>query len=313
MPTVASPRWPSDWRTFDDRGGPSAPGHGSPRVPRRAVGRRPVPNRGEAHGCPAFRQPQAPVHRPRGGGGRRGPRARGRGAHRRRRRAGELRRHHDHHVGATTDDDDRVDHDHDHAFQGVDPDTPMYPDPTTSQRFDDPVGRRAGVRDLGWATRDPVVGEFQQGDTPVRRGRGPGLRRRARPSVVLLRQLEDDAWFVVGVSTDSIRLTTPQLGDTLTSPQPLEGRPTRSRAPCRCASTPTACRSPSARPSSPAGATGCSATSAARSSSPTTPARPTGCWCSTARAARTGRTDRGVGHPGPPVAANPAGGSTPAP
>ena len=41
---------------------------------------------------------------------------------------------------------------------------------------------------------------------------------------MLLRQLEDDAWYVVGVSTDSIRLTTPAIGDTLTSPQPLEGQ-----------------------------------------------------------------------------------------
>jgi hypothetical protein len=44
------------------------------------------------------------------------------------------------------------------------------------------------------------------------------------PSVVLLRQLEDDAWYVIGVTTDSIRLATPQIGDTLTSPQPLEGQ-----------------------------------------------------------------------------------------
>ena len=108
------------------------------------------------------------------------------------------------------------------TFQGVDLDTPIYPDPTTSQRFSDP---ESAAREFAlWAAyTDPVIGEFQQGD-----GRSGEIEVRAfaegAPSVVLLRQLEDDAWYVIGVSTDAIRLTTPQIGDTLTSPQPLEGQ-----------------------------------------------------------------------------------------
>jgi hypothetical protein len=107
------------------------------------------------------------------------------------------------------------------AFEGVDLDTPIYPDPTTSQRFDDPVA--AALAFGSWAGyREPQVGTFQQGDT---RSGEVDLRAfdAAAPSVVQLRQLEDDSWFVVGVSTDSIQLSTPQPGDTLTSPQPLEG------------------------------------------------------------------------------------------
>jgi hypothetical protein len=108
------------------------------------------------------------------------------------------------------------------VFQGVDPDVPVFPDPTTSQRFDDPAAAaRAFAVFAGFS--DPVVGEFQQGDA-----RSGEIELRAfaegAPSVVLLRQLEDDAWYVIGVTTDSIRLTTPQIGDTLTSPQPLEGQ-----------------------------------------------------------------------------------------
>ena len=108
------------------------------------------------------------------------------------------------------------------TFQGVDPDVPLYPDPTTSQRFSDPESAaRAFAGFVGYT--EPVVGEFQQGDA---RSGEIELRSFAQgaPTVVLLRQLEDDAWYVIGVSTDSIRLTTPAIGDTLTSPQPLAGQ-----------------------------------------------------------------------------------------
>ena len=108
------------------------------------------------------------------------------------------------------------------TFEGVDPDVPLYPDPTTSQRFSDPASAaRAFATFVGYT--DPVFGEFEQGDA---RSGEIALRYFAQgaPSVVLLRQLEDDAWYVIGVSTDSIRLTTPEIGDTLTSPQPLEGQ-----------------------------------------------------------------------------------------
>jgi len=109
------------------------------------------------------------------------------------------------------------------TFEGVDPDVPLYPDPTTSQRFSDPeAAARAFATDfIGYTS--PVFSDFEQGD-----GRSGEIEVRSRPeaapSVVLLRQLEDDAWYVIGVTTDSIRLTTPQIGDTLTSPQPLEGQ-----------------------------------------------------------------------------------------
>jgi hypothetical protein len=108
------------------------------------------------------------------------------------------------------------------GFQGVDPDLPVFPDPTTSQRFDDPQSvARAFATDLvGFG--DPVVGDFQQGDP---RSGEVEVRSFAAgaPTVVLVRQLEDDHWYVVGATTDSIQLTTPAARDTISSPQALEG------------------------------------------------------------------------------------------
>ncbi len=109
------------------------------------------------------------------------------------------------------------------VFQGVDPDVTVFPDPTTSQRFDDPQSvAQAFARDLAGFS-DPIVGDFQQGDA-----RSGEVEVRAfasgAPTVVLVRQLEDDHWYVLGATTDSIRLETPAQGATISSPQALEGQ-----------------------------------------------------------------------------------------
>jgi len=107
-------------------------------------------------------------------------------------------------------------------FQGVDPDQPVFPDPTTSQRFDDPVAAAtAFITDFVGFTH-PVVGEFAQGDSRSGEVEVRGFAQGA-PTVVLVRQLEDDTWFVIGATTDSIRLASPATGDTITSPQALTG------------------------------------------------------------------------------------------
>lgn len=108
------------------------------------------------------------------------------------------------------------------VFQTVDPDLPVYPDPTTSQRFEDPVALATSfARDFVGFT-DPVVGEYAAGDS-----RSGEIEVRAfaggAPTTVLVRQLEDDTWFVIGAVTDSIRLATPESGALISSPQPLVG------------------------------------------------------------------------------------------
>ena len=87
------------------------------------------------------------------------------------------------------------------AFQGVDPDVPLYPDPTSSQRFDSPESAAAAFATFAGYTH-PVIGEFQQGDS--RSGEvAVRANENGAPTTVILRQLEDDAWYVIGVTTDS--------------------------------------------------------------------------------------------------------------
>lgn len=109
------------------------------------------------------------------------------------------------------------------VFEGVDADLPVFPDPTSSQRFDDPVAlTTAFARDfVGF--REPIVGAFAQGDS--RSGEVEVQPFEDGPiTTVLVRQLEDDTWFVIGSVTDSIRIETPETGATIASPQPLVGQ-----------------------------------------------------------------------------------------
>jgi len=114
-------------------------------------------------------------------------------------------------------------------FQTVDRALAMYPDPTKSQRFDDPVSAtRSFVVDfLGMI--DPVIGAFQAGD--ARSGEVPvqptanGVAGTGYPvTTVLVRQLEDDTWFVLGAATDDIRLDSPVAGTDIDCPVRLQGQ-----------------------------------------------------------------------------------------
>jgi hypothetical protein len=107
-------------------------------------------------------------------------------------------------------------------FQSVDPDLPVFPDPTTSRRFDDPVALATAFATDLVGMSDPVVGEFEAGDSRSGEVEVRGFAEGA-PTTVLVRQLEDDSWWVIGATTDSIRLATPEPRSTITSPQELVG------------------------------------------------------------------------------------------
>jgi len=98
----------------------------------------------------------------------------------------------------------------------------VFPDPTTSRRFDDPVAVATAFATELVGFSDPVVGELQEGDS-----RSGEVEVRASadgaPTVVLVRQLEDDSWYVIGSTTDSIQLATPEPRSTIASPQELIG------------------------------------------------------------------------------------------
>jgi hypothetical protein len=104
----------------------------------------------------------------------------------------------------------------------VDPSVPVWPRVSSSQRFEDPVSaaRSFAVDFVGMI--DPVVGEFQAGDS--RSGEVPVQPRADAPvSTVLVRQLEDDTWFVLGSVTDDIRLDVPAAGTDIDCPAHLTG------------------------------------------------------------------------------------------
>jgi hypothetical protein len=105
----------------------------------------------------------------------------------------------------------------------VDPAVPIFPDPATSRRFDAPEALvQAFVTEMVGMT-SPVVGPFQQGDSRSGEVEVRGFPQGA-PTVVLVRQLEDDTWFVIGAETDSIRPAQPVSGATVSSPQALTGQ-----------------------------------------------------------------------------------------
>ncbi|MET0727925.1 MAG: Gmad2 immunoglobulin-like domain-containing protein [Acidimicrobiales bacterium] len=104
----------------------------------------------------------------------------------------------------------------------VDPASAVFPDPATSRRFDSPEAVAAAfARDFVGMT-DPVVGTFAQGDSRSGEVEVRGFAT-GEPTVVLVRQLEDDTWFVIGAVTDSIQPATPEAGATISSPQSLTG------------------------------------------------------------------------------------------
>ncbi|MFZ6003910.1 MAG: Gmad2 immunoglobulin-like domain-containing protein [Actinomycetota bacterium] len=104
----------------------------------------------------------------------------------------------------------------------VDPTLPVFPDPSTSRRFDDPQAVTLAFAKEMVGFRDPVIGEFAQGDS---RSGEVEVRAFAQgaPTSVLVRQLDDDTWFVIGAIVESIRLDNPPGGGTISSPQTLEG------------------------------------------------------------------------------------------
>lgn len=108
------------------------------------------------------------------------------------------------------------------GFTGVDPATTVFPDPMTSQRFEAPEALVSAFATQVLGFREALVGDLRQGD--LRSGELDVQARAGGPSTtVLVRQMEDDSWFVLGASVPSIRLDAPAAGATITSPVPLSG------------------------------------------------------------------------------------------
>jgi hypothetical protein len=110
------------------------------------------------------------------------------------------------------------------------PDTPsdeelatvVWPGPDSGVRYSTPEAAARGFAVQVAKFADPVIGEFQQGDS--RSGEFEVRPTDSGPvTTVLVRQLSDDGWWVLAALTDNIVLDEPAAGDTVTSPITLTG------------------------------------------------------------------------------------------
>jgi hypothetical protein len=106
----------------------------------------------------------------------------------------------------------------------VDPDAVLFPDPFTSQRFEDPQAVAAAFATDVVGMDDPTIGEFMQGDSRSGEVQVSPLDDGRVFSTVLVRQMEDDSWFVIGAVTDEIVLEDPENGGSVGDPVQLSGQ-----------------------------------------------------------------------------------------
>jgi hypothetical protein len=99
----------------------------------------------------------------------------------------------------------------------VDPYGVAFPSPETARRFDSPqsVAQAYATDVLGFT--ELQVGEVRQGDN--RSGEVPVTDRAGgRETTILVRQMDDDSWFVLGSTTENVTVDRPFPGDSLESP-----------------------------------------------------------------------------------------------
>jgi hypothetical protein len=98
----------------------------------------------------------------------------------------------------------------------------VWPAVDSDVRYDDPQKAARGFAEDLVGFTDPLVGEFRQGDS--RSGEVEVRAAETGPvTTVLVRQLDDGSWWVLGSETADIQLTRPTAGSTITSPVTLAG------------------------------------------------------------------------------------------
>jgi hypothetical protein len=104
----------------------------------------------------------------------------------------------------------------------VDPATVLFPDPYTSQRFEDPVSAgRSFATDVA-GMQEPFSSDFQQGD--ARSGELVIRPMEDGPATtVLVRQMDDDSWYVLGAMSEEIVLEEPENFATVGDPVEVRG------------------------------------------------------------------------------------------
>jgi Immunoglobulin-like domain of bacterial spore germination len=107
----------------------------------------------------------------------------------------------------------------------------VWPWVNSSTRYTDPVTAATGFATDFVGFVDPVVGEFQQGDSLPSPGRSGEVEVRMKPGLtpttVLVRQLGNDGtWWVIGASTPNISVDQPAALASISSPVVVKGTST---------------------------------------------------------------------------------------
>ena len=100
----------------------------------------------------------------------------------------------------------------------------VWPRPSSEVRFDDPVAAASSWARFYVGYTDPQSGAYREGDSrsgelsvfPLPDSQGP-------ETIVFVRQMDDDHWFVTGSHTEDITVSAPETGAQLTCPQALRG------------------------------------------------------------------------------------------
>ena len=104
----------------------------------------------------------------------------------------------------------------------VDRSTAIWPTASSAVRFTEPVAAARGFAVTYLGFTDPTVGSFQQGDS--RSGEVAVQPEASGPTTtILVRELADGAWYVLGAATPDIQITEPQASAVITSPVALSG------------------------------------------------------------------------------------------
>jgi hypothetical protein len=101
--------------------------------------------------------------------------------------------------------------------------TVVWPSVDGDLRSRDAVAAATGFADDYLGFTGPVVGEFRQGDS--RSGEVPVRPTATGPeTTVLVRQMSDDTWWVLGATTEAIEITEPLAGSAVDDPVQVAGR-----------------------------------------------------------------------------------------
>lgn len=99
----------------------------------------------------------------------------------------------------------------------------VWPDPKGTQRFTSPDSATQSFAEDLVGFEDPILSEFQQGDS--RSGEIVVTKEEGMTatSTVMVRQMSDNKWYVIGAASSEINVTAPDAGATVTTPVHVAG------------------------------------------------------------------------------------------